>query len=172
MQTIHTAILDIATTEQAVLNGQKARHAPAALATGDLVLLHPQQTLAKKKLETRLEGPYSVLKQIGTTTTLQSLVSARKFTTHISNLVLYDSSHKEKSPAAVALTDDSFFIVEEVLAHTAKRGRKEPTFHIKWKDYPSEDNTWEPLSNVINNVFVHQYMRDHGMTKLIPKCYQ
>ena len=171
MHQIHTAVLDAAITKQTLVNANKQRYTPDDLKVNELVLVIPEPTLAKKKLEPRLEGPYKVTQSINTTVTLQSLVSKRVFTKHISNLVRYYLDPKTLPPDQVAMIDDNAYLVGAVLQHTVATRNMGPKFLIKWKDYPPEDNTWEPLDHVLNNTIVHQYMRDHKMEKWIPKCH-
>ena len=171
MQQIHTAGLDIASASQVVYNSHKERHTPATVEPSDLVLVHPEQTLAKRKLDPRLQGPYRVEEQQGTAVELQSLVGRRRFKTQVSNLVMYDSSRRNMPPELVAQADDNSYTVEAVRGHTPKKGRTDPTFWIKWQDYPEKDNTWEPFKNVNDCAVVHEYMRARGMEHLIPKQF-
>ncbi len=43
---------------------------------------------------------------------------------------------------------DNFFEVERIISK--KKVRNKLFYLIKWKDYSSKENTWEPIKNVKN----------------------
>jgi chromobox protein 1 len=40
------------------------------------------------------------------------------------------------------------YIVEEIVDHRKTKGKD--LYFVKWKDYSSEENTWEPMQNLTN----------------------
>ena len=46
-------------------------------------------------------------------------------------------------------TKDTVHIPEEFVGRQLARGVKE--YNIKWKDYPSSSNTWEPIRNLVGH---------------------
>ena len=49
---------------------------------------------------------------------------------------------------------DKEYVVEQIHDHSRKF-----FFHVKWKNYPIEDNTWEPLENIIDCSQLQTYLR-------------
>jgi len=67
----------------------------------------------------------------------------------------------------VAQQNAQEFVVEEVLAHRAKRSTLE--FRIRWSDFGEESDSWEPYKNLMHAEPLHWYLRAHQMRALIPK---
>ena len=45
-------------------------------------------------------------------------------------------------------------------------------FLVKWLNYPSDKNTWEPYSSLRDVVKLHDYLRHNNMTNLINKQHR
>jgi hypothetical protein len=45
-------------------------------------------------------------------------------------------------------SDEPYYEVEAIVGKKMYRGK--PQYHVKWKGYPSDQNTWEPLENLTN----------------------
>ena len=63
-------------------------------------------------------------------------------------------------------TGEHEFIVEKILKHKTQDGVLQ--FYTKWKDYPEEEASWEPIGNFIHRYssdFV-EYAREHGLIDL------
>ncbi len=59
------------------------------------------------------------------------------------------------------------YLVEEILSHKGNFTKKNSlTFEVKWMGY--SNTSWEPWSNVRDNVKVHEYLTRIGMEKYIP----
>ena len=59
-----------------------------------------------------------------------------------------------------------FYKVEAIIGRRIKFGKKQ--YLIKWKDFPIEQATWEPIKN-LENIFweVEKYDRDYPEEKII-----
>jgi len=63
-----------------------------------------------------------------------------------------DVGQEKEKPA------EGVFIVEAVLASRQQKG-KAPEYFVHWEGYPHSDNTWEPASNLKNNVLLKQFLK-------------
>jgi hypothetical protein len=50
----------------------------------------------------------------------------------------------DRTPLAASASSQSY-VVEDVLKHRGPEGARE--YFVKWKGYPSSENTWEPQGN-------------------------
>ena len=50
---------------------------------------------------------------------------------------------------------DEEFVVEKILNRRLKKGVIQ--YYIKWKDFPSDDNTWEPASNLNCDSMIEEF---------------
>ena len=58
------------------------------------------------------------------------------------------------------------FDVDHILGHSGNISR--PTkcmFHVKWTDYPHDQNTWEPYTNIKDCIAYKQYVNKHKRDK-------
>jgi hypothetical protein len=54
-------------------------------------------------------------------------------------------------------TDDGpHYVVEKVCDHRGRSGKRE--YLVKWKGFPSSDNTWEPVSNFDSHECISEYL--------------
>ena len=71
------------------------------------------------------------------------------------------------------MVDREEYLVEEILAHRGDPKRKTSLeFLVKWKGYTDENNSWEPWNNLKDNSFLHDYLRSHGFSKLLPASHK
>lgn len=63
-------------------------------------------------------------------------------------VILEDIKHDTKNGMKALLLDTNLWEVEKILAKKEIKGI--PTYLIKWKNWDSEYNTWEPMSNLVN----------------------
>ena len=42
-------------------------------------------------------------------------------------------------------------------------------FLVRWKDYGEANNLWLPYQELRQNIKLHEYLRERGLHKLIPK---
>jgi hypothetical protein len=70
------------------------------------------------------------------------------------------------------VSDNQTFVVEKVLKHWhPKRNTSAMQFLVKWKGYGTEQNTWEPLVNLVSVGKLHDYLALHDMKHLIAKDF-
>ena len=53
--------------------------------------------------------------------------------------------------------------VERILDHRERDGITE--YHVKWKSYPVEYNTWEPRESFNDGAILANYWRNHAKTR-------
>ncbi|TPX54599.1 hypothetical protein PhCBS80983_g05863 [Powellomyces hirtus] len=58
--------------------------------------------------------------------------------------------------------DEEIYDVEELVAHKKVKGKL--MFFIKWKGYPSSDNTWEPAENIESKELIDEYWKNNPST--------
>ena len=76
------------------------------------------------------------------------------------------------NPLDVARRDDMEYFVEDILDHRGPQQRSKIEFLVKWLNYPSDKNTWEPYSNLRDVDKLHDYLRQNNLTKLINKQHR
>ena len=126
---------------------------------GDQVLLSTKN-LAKQghptinKFSTRYIGPFSIIQVLNNVTYKLQLPKSMSVhpTFHVSLLkpyhdpaVIHPSRLPQPPPPLVFKTHDEYF-VEAILDKRTRRNKVE--YLIKWQNYPSHDNTWEPKDNL------------------------
>ena len=76
-------------------------------------------------------------------------------------------------PQDVARHDYLEFFVENILDHRGNLKLKSTIeFHIKWLGYPEVENSWEPYSNLRDLDILHDYLKQHKLSQLIPKKFR
>jgi hypothetical protein len=83
---------------------------------------------------------------------------------------LFDASIT--NPLDVARHDHMKYFVEDILDHGGKHQRTQIEIFVKWLNYPSDKNTWEPYSSLRDVDKLYDYLRQHNMTKLINKQHR
>ena len=119
-------------------------------------------------------GPYKVVNNIGTRYTLLDLITNKyeDVLFHRLHPFLYDQENLD--PKEVAMRDKEKYVVEKIIDHDGDSNLKSSMeFLVKWKGYDDKHNTWEPWKTVRLVDKLHDYLREKGMEKLIPKeCLQ
>jgi hypothetical protein len=142
---------------------------------GTFVLVaYPSEGMHKgppSKIMTNLRGPLRVLAYNGTSYDLLNLTTNKiEYGIHVKRLKPFDYDPDHTNPVEVSNTDSDSFIVEEIVQHQGNPNRKtEMVFEVKWKYFPSSENTWEPWSSVRDTDKLHEYLSKHGLAKLLPK---
>ena len=137
---------------------------------GDQVLLSTknlslEEGSGTRKLHPKFCGPFTIKKFITDVTVkldISEPMKAKKIhdSFHVSLLkpYIWDSFKRNPAPLPPLHLRDGHeeYEVEEILAERRKYGKKQ--FLIKWKNYPSHENTWEPEENLDNcKELLHQY---------------
>ena len=126
------------------------------------------------KLHTHWRGPLQVVSNEGPIYTLRNLVNNKLEDFHVKNIkqFLYDPAQVD--PRLVANKDYNVYDIESILKHKGKPTKRSSLqFLVKWVGYDNSHNTWEPWSNVRDNIILHQYLRDNKQLKsLVPDKYK
>ncbi len=154
---------------------------PTEYKIGTYVLaLYPENRMGRlppTKFHTQWKGPMQIINNIGSKYTVRNLVTGKLEDYHITSLKAFTMDTEYTNPEEIAQKDYKTWITESILDHRPKKKRKDMRasqlqFLVKWEGYPSENNTWEPWSNLRRNLHAHEYMRTHGLGYLINKKYQ
>ncbi len=95
-------------------------------------------------------GPYIVVSVLGDKYSIQDLLTHKVVDTHASNLseFRYDPT-SGLSPTEVAARNAGEFFIDKIFDHTGNvRRRSEMSFHVRWKGYTPDDDTWQPIKSV------------------------
>jgi hypothetical protein len=76
-------------------------------------------------------------------------------------------------PVEAAVRNKKMYLIDKVVRHRGSfKPHKKLRFLIHWKGFDSEEDTWEPWSNLRSNEVVHNYLRNHRASFLIPARYR
>ena len=84
---------------------------------------------------------------------------------------LFDPLHTD--PSDVARRDYLEFFIEEIIdirGQTSNYGTLE--FEVKWLNYPSENNSWEPWKNLRKTEKLHLFLIRKNLRHLIPREFR
>ena len=104
------------------------------------------------------DGPYQVVDKVeGNEYTVQKLGEGKKvkFCVHVDRLAPYqdlmemDKRHHAVEPLA-APSSMQEYEVEHILDDTGSRATGNKKYLVRWKGYGPEDDTWEPLDNLMH----------------------
>ena len=139
----------------------------------DSYVLVQYATTPPTRLHTKWEGPFKVVSFLLSEYTLLNLVTKKTRTVHASRLKPFVFNPTMHDPLDTARRDYMEFFVESILAHTGNP-RKVSTllFHVKWLNYPSSANTWEPWANLRSCEPLHVYLRANAMQRLVPRTHR
>jgi hypothetical protein len=84
-------------------------------------------------------------------------------------MMIFNFDPLKVQPLDVARHYYDEFFVEKVLRHEGDfRKVSTLTLEVRWLNYSSEYNSWEPWKNLRHSVKLHEYLRLIGKPKLIP----
>lgn len=127
---------------------------------------HPEGPHNKFKMRKR--GPFQVINIVGSTYTIEDLISHKHITTHIKNLTPFNYDENRTNPTTVAMHDQEEFPIDYILNHRGdKTRRKTLEFLVRWKGFPPEEDSWEPYSNLRDTDQLIKYLSEHKMKALI-----
>ncbi len=110
------------------------------------VLYRPPDN-SRLKMQMPKAGPYIIVTVLGDRYSIQDLLTHKVVVTHASNLseFRYDPT-SGLNPTEVAARNAGEFFVDKIVDHTGNvRRRSEMTFHVRWKGYTPDDDTWQPM---------------------------
>jgi transposase InsO family protein len=136
------------------------------------VLVHYRDGSPPTRLHTHWRGPLKVVSGENSRYTLYDLITQKTAVYHVSAMkpFLYDPAIT--NPLDVARRDHMEYFVEDILDHRGPHQRSKIEFLIKWLNYPSDKNTWEPYSNLRDVDKLHDYLRQNNLTRLINKQHR
>jgi len=124
----------------------KHRRPSPLIKEGDWVLLR-RKANEKTKLTPIADGPFKVLK-VGTNNVMLKFPSNSRAhsTVNISRIQLYFGPRPELFTEPPKDDAKHEYIVDRVMGH--KVMDEKDYYYIHWKDYPAEDDSWEPRENL------------------------
>jgi hypothetical protein len=134
---------------------------------GSYVLVEHRNPLRKgpkNKLLPYLKGPLRVINSRGSKYTLQDLATMRNKDYHVKRLRIFNYDPETQNPLKYALRDDGYiFEVEKIVQISSKtsKNKKDLRFKVKWVD--SQEETWEPWSNLRRLNALQDFLRNHRL---------
>ena len=102
-----------------------------------------------------------VLDYIDNTYEIQDLVTQEIQKVHVDRLKAYHHDLVD-SDLDVATLDDELYIVDQILEHSGSwSARTKMKFKVRWRDYGTDADTWEPYSHVKNLEALKFYMHEN-----------
>ena len=134
-------------------------------------------TLNPRGPETRLHckwlGPFKVVSFNKSQYTILNLITKKTRDVHASQLRSFKFNPTKRNPADIARRDYMEFFIEDIIAHVGHKSKaSHMKFHVKWLNYDSTHNTWEPWSSLRATDQLHEYLRENNMTSIIPKEFR
>jgi hypothetical protein len=127
----------------------------------------------RNKMQTKLQGPYQVVRRIDDDVVIQDLLNHKEITTHISNLREFQFDAERTDPKEVAMHSSQEYVIESILEHEGDRNRRSTlSFKVRWLGYGPEHDSWEPYQYLRDTEQLHDYLRANRMTSLIPSKYK
>ena len=138
---------------------------------GDLILWNPKENVFSfrtSKLAPKLLGPEKVISQSKNDIKCVHPVLHTQHTLHSSRVTpLYGTP---ASGQKIALLDHEEFLVDEILRHKGVWTKiSDMTFLVRWANYDSSHDSWEPWSNLRRVNKMHYYLRLQGQASKIPR---
>ena len=142
-----------------------ARHLPITFRIRDQVMLNCKnlkQTRPSRKLADKYLGPFRVIEIMGAHQQAYKLELPERWKVHpvfhVSLLEPYHGrDHTVVDPESVDIDAETErdYEVEAILADRIKKGTKE--YLVRWKNYPPEDDSWEPEDNLQAQELVQEH---------------
>ncbi|KAI7201342.1 hypothetical protein KC365_g18742, partial [Hortaea werneckii] len=162
LQKAHRTAQDAIRHSQQRIQKQRFKESKTApqLKKGDKVYLLTKNLKTKrktKKLDHVKVGPFLIAEQKGTVSYRLELPPDAKIhpVFHISLLEPAHPSATLQTTFHYQEQEDDEYEVEKIVDYD----RNSQRYLIKWKGYPSDENTWEPLTNLNCPKLLHQYHR-------------
>jgi hypothetical protein len=139
------------------------------LLRNEISTLRPSQKLDHRKL-----GPFSIIEKINEVTFRLQLPDTMKIHNvfHVSRLEYHQQStipnREIPPPPPIHIQDMEEWEVENIL--DAKFFGKTLKFLVKWRGYPTNENTWEPEDHLVNSQLLVDEFKSKYPHRLIPKA--
>ena len=120
-------------------------------------------TYGSSKLAPRRHGPFKIIRVISPVAYELKLPEHWKIhpVFHASLLTPYIETTMHSSnflrPPPEIVDGQEEYEVEEILSHRTFGRQKQLQYLVKWKGYPSSDNTWEPAGNLHADELIQKY---------------
>ena len=157
--------------------GLQSGHAVTEFRQGSFVLVKYPTSLAGKsapptKLHTQWKGPMRVLSNIGPQYLLHDLVKDKDKEVHITGLKSYNYDPRMGNPQRIAAKDNEEDEIGSILNHAGNiKKLRTLDFLVHWKDQDDSEDLWLPWKELRLSPILHEYLKNHGMRKLIPKQF-
>ena len=152
-------------------NRRKTTPTQNVYSPGDLILWNPRENVfsfRSSKLAPKLLGPYKVISQSKNDIKCVHPVLHTEHILHSSRVTPFYGT--PESGHSVALLDNDEFIVDEILQHRGQWNRiRDMTFLVRWANYDSSHDSWEPWSALRRVDKMHTYLRLNGQASRIPR---
>ena len=121
---------------------------------GDQVWLNAEKIKTgrpSKKLDVKRLGPYRISEKVGNNAYRLKLPANMRIhpVFHASRLMPYTGSKQRAPPGPTIVDGNDEWDVEKIMDSRVKDGQLEYLVH--WEGYPHEEDTWEPVDNVLPN---------------------
>ena len=141
---------------------------------GDFILWNPLETpqsLRSSKLSPKLLGPYEVIQQTKNDISCKHAVTNVISVLHSSRVTPFIGSDIDAQTSA--LLDRDEYIVDSVVTHRGNaRKVSSLQFLIRWHNYSSAHDSWEPWAEMKKVSVVHDYLEQNNMSNIIPQQYK
>jgi hypothetical protein len=138
-----------------------------------VLALYPNTRMGHKppsKFHSKWRGPYKVTAKNGDNYTLLDLVYDKHFHIHVSALKQFLYDPRRVNPEEVARRDSGATVVERILEHHGNINPKtDLDSKVRWQGLPEEYDLWVPWRELRCNEKLHDYLRNQGLARLIPK---
>jgi len=146
---------------------------PTEFPHGSYVVVKYRSGLPPTRLHTMWKGPLRVISNDKSEYLLLDLITNKEKPYHASDIKTFMFDPLLLDPIDIARRDYLEFFVQDVLEMKGDPSRV-TTLHflIKWLGYDDTYNTWEPWKNVRDVERLHQYLREHNLSKIVPKKFR
>lgn len=128
---------------------------------------------AETKVYCQWLGPFKVIRFDKSEYTIQNLITKKPREVNASQLKLLKFNPTQKSPTDTARRDYMEFFIEAVISHIGnKKAPSTMKFYVKWLNYDSSHNSWEPWKSMRSTDQLHKYLRENNMFNVIPRKFR
>ena len=169
------SLMESASKHQDRINTKHLSNVPESITSypiGSYVTVsYPDNILGRppSKFHTKRKGPYKVVGVQGPTYSLHNAVTDKVESHHVTWLQPFLYNPTKINPDNIARAEAQEYQVERIVTHQGDPTRKSSLdFMVKWVGYDDAENLWLPWSELRNNPILHEYLRNKGMSNLVP----